>query len=325
MRKIVPLGGLALALVASAAFLWGQSLSSAKSSDVGSLATLELRPLQQTGSPGKLRSAKLGIPEPVTPDAMMVYRVVDPQVTTASAEREAKKFGVTGKARKDDALTSVKGSAANVVVDNDTGSVNWITPDYEQAVAPIENRLPDGQYIALAEEFLKGKGHFGADYEFTGIGQCTADGRPVMVEVSFGRKLNGLRWQGVGPKKTVAFGEDGKILAMFSVWREVEPMTTYPLIRVSEALSQVEAGDASVFSDDSNADGTVTSVEIVYISDPAGSKQKFVVPHYRLEGKTASGKPFCAITRAIPRKYVDEKPRDLPDTGAPAPTTGRTE
>lgn len=324
-RRMVLFGGLALALALAAAFALGLPTREARAGGHESLAVLELRPLSQSGSPGKLRSVKLGVPVTSTPDAMMVYRVIEPQVTPASAEKEAGRFGVTGKAHKNDVLTIVKGKDSDIVVDNETGSVNWVTPDYEGAVAPIKTRLSDAQYVALAEEFLKSKGHFGADYEFAGFGQITADGQPVVIEVSFGRKLGGVRWLGVGPKKTVAFGEAGKILGMFSVWREVEPVTKYPVMKIPEALSQVEAGDASVVSDDYDADAVVTSVEIVYISDPAGSKQKFVIPHYRLQGKTATGKPFTAITRAIPREYVDEQPSGPPATGASAPATGRTE
>jgi len=40
---------------------------------------------------------------------------------------------------------------------------------------------------------------------------------PFMIEVRFGRKADDIPWDGVGPKISVYFGENGKIICAASV------------------------------------------------------------------------------------------------------------
>ncbi len=293
----------------------------------GQLERLELNPLGTLGAPGRLRSIKMADPSQVAslPTESMVYRVVPKTVSIASVEAEARRFGVKGKARKDKALTLVQSAGGDVVVDNVTGSVNWITPGYETATLPMHRRLADDEYASLAKAFMEAKGLWESDYVLTDVGQYAVEGEPVMVEVSFGRRLNGKQWQGVGPKKTVAFGDDGEIVGFFSVWREVEPLTRYPLVRPSKAMEQIEAGDALVSSDELDVDAIVERVELVYINDGAGIQQRYVAPYYRVTGRTTTGKPFTAVTRAIPLEFVNERPDELPGKGGTAPSVGRIE
>jgi hypothetical protein len=44
------------------------------------------------------------------------------------------------------------------------------------------------------------------------------------------------------------------------------------------------------------------------MSDPIGYDQQFVIPYYMVTGTNKMGKKFAAFTRAIPRRYLVEKP-----------------
>lgn len=303
-----------------------RSLKAAATAPTG-LAVLELNPLAALGTPGRLRSVKVADASRIAsvPAELMVYRVVAPTVSLASVEAEAKRFGVQGRARRDKALTMVRSAVGDVVVDNITGSVNWITPAYEAASTPMRSRLSDEEYAARAQAFMEERGLWESDYFLVGVGQYTVEDEPVMVEVSFGRRLNGRPWQGVGPKKTVAFGGDGEIVGFFSVWREVKPLTRYPLVRPIDAIAQVEAGDALVSSDELDVDAIVEQVELVYLNDGAGVQMQYVAPYYRFSGKTVTGRPFTAVTRAIPLEYVNERAGTSPGSGGTSPSVGRTE
>ena len=295
--------------------------------NMAGLQRLDLNPLGTLGAPGRLRKLSMSNPSGAAtlPAELTVYQVVPAVVTPGSVEKEARRFGVAGKAQRNVEMTSVRSASGDVVVDNLSGSVNWVTPEYEEASEPMQHRLTDDEYVTAAKEFMRGKDLWNDDLVFAGVSEYTVNDAPMMVEVHFTRTLNGRNWHGVGPKKTVTFGDNGKVVGYFSVWREVKPMTKYPLVKPADAVKQIERGDALVAADELNADATAERIELVYINDGAGIKQRYVAPYYRVSGKTASGKPFTAVTRAIPLELVNERPEELPGLGGTAASTGRTE
>jgi len=304
VKKILVIGIAVITMVASGISLASMDQKITKSN----LAKLEVRQLDKTGANGNFKTLKLGIPEPQTPVKLMAYKVVNTVIDKVSVENEAKKFGVLGIAKETPEFVLVKGDKGDLVVDKDTGSKNWITREYETRTTLIQNLLPDAEYVRLATEFLKQKNEYSDNYIFKGINTYKVDGQVSMVEVNFGKDLNGHSWDGVGPKKTVIFGDNGQVIGMFSVWREVEPLAEYPIMKPSEALLKIKEGKAMNFVSELNTDGTVEQVDIIYHNDPAGYNQKFVVPHYKFKGKTANGKPFVSVTRAVPDQFIQEVP-----------------
>lgn len=274
-------------------------------SDV-SLPKIVLTPLPANGSGGTFESVELSADATTLPAEALVYEVVEPNVTPQSVEKEARKFELHGLARYEGDATVVKGKGTSLAVDQRTGSINWLGSGYSNATEPITNLLSDDEYIARARDFLESKGYFDQGMVFTGFGSQRVDGKPMIVEAHFGRRLNGHAFEGVGPKKTVSFGDNGEIVGMFSVWREVRPLRRYPLMSPTLALQQINQGGASVMADEYNVAAVADSVEIVYLNDALGSAQRFVAPHYRFTGKTEGGKSFVAITRAIPFAFLEE-------------------
>lgn len=269
-----------------------------------SLAKLEVGPLGMNGASGNIDSMRMGVADPKVPSSLMVYKVLPPNVSQEAVAQQAEKFGVKGTLRENPGLIGYRGVTSDFVVDKATGSKNWITKKYETRVGPIKHELTNSQYIELARKFLVDSGEYEDDYIFKGFSYYKTDNEISMVEANFGRKLNGLDWSGVGPKKAVTFGENGEILGMGSVWREVEPLAKYPLIEPNEALEQIRAGNALILIEESNASVTVEDIHLAYYNDPAGTRQKFVIPHYIVKGHTDKGNAFSAVTRAVPQSLL---------------------
>jgi hypothetical protein len=185
--------------------------------------------------------------------------------------------------------------------------------------------LTDAEYRARAEEFLVTNGLMKDSAEFRDVNRGNVVGvlkdgtwieAPYLIEVRFAHEpLGGVPFdKGVGPKIVVQFGDDGVILGAMSVWRDVEPYASYPLLDPAQAADQVEDGDAQVYDVQGTDTGVVEELGLSYLNDPINYRQQFVVPAYVFEGRSKAGGRFTAVTRAVPRRYLDvcPEPTDLP-------------
>lgn len=297
---------LVLAVYGGLAFQKTTQRASAAPQNYGKRAKLEVAPLAKTGSLGNFKTLEMGIPEPKMPESIKVYSVVNTPVDRTSVEERARRFGVSGKYIDGDELITVRGEDADFTVDRATGSENWLTPAFEETVDPMTHKLSDEEYIELAKKFLRERQAYKDSYVFKGFNYFKSDEQIMMVEVLFGQQLNGRAWEGVGPKKSVVFGDNGKVLAMFSVWRDAEEYEPFPIIRPADAKANILAGKSTTYLEEYDADGTVEQIELVYHNEPAGYAQKFVIPHYVFKGTTSKGKKFTAVTRAVPEELIKE-------------------
>jgi hypothetical protein len=301
----------------------------------GGYPRLTVAPLDRTGSEGSFSA--LSVPSSATPEVpanLMVYRVIHNRVTVAEARAKAGELGVHGSESATGTQFRVEGAGADFQVDIDTGSFDYMTKEFELQTTPIKHLLTDEQYRKKAEEFLVDHGLFEASARFRDVNRGNVVGinksgkwveRPYLIEARFDHEpLDGVAFdQGVGPKIIVQFGEDGRVIGATSLWREVEPVSEYPTEPVSRIAGNVTAGAAQVFNAAAGSTGTVTSMTISYISDPAGYRQEYVVPHYVLRGQVGStGREFTAITRSIPAQYLSVDPSVAQGAGR-ATATGR--
>jgi len=187
--------------------------------------------------------------------------------------------------------------------------------------------LSDEEYKKLALEFLTSCGLMKEEAEFRDVNKentvtIVENGvekkLPFMIEVRFGRKKDDIPWGGVGPKISVYFGENGKIIGAASVWREVEPFREYPIKEFSKALEDIKQGKATIYEALPNDSGKVKEVRLMYRLDPIGYQQEYVIPYFMVIGTNSKGTPFAAFTRAISEEYILEKP--VPQVTAPATT-----
>ncbi|MEW6192454.1 MAG: hypothetical protein AB1507_03745 [Bacillota bacterium] len=111
-----------------------------------------------------------------------------------------------------------------------------------------------------------------------------------MIEARFGHKdLNGIRFNGTGPKISVYFGGNGRIIGAASVWREIEPFKEYPIIKREEALELFKNGKGIISGTIPNDRSTVKEVRLIYLCNPLGYDQEFIIPYYQVSGTNGAG------------------------------------
>ncbi|SFQ46111.1 hypothetical protein SAMN05444406_1563 [Caldicoprobacter faecalis] len=301
-------------------------LSNAKNQE--NLPLIVQRPMPKSGSGGNFLSLTLDIPEPQFPEKMMVYKVIKPALTKEMIREQAAKLGVVGSVEETEVDFRVMAANGSIFsVDKETGSINFTTKEFETAVSPLKTVLSDEEYKKLALEFLTSCGLMKEEAEFRDVNKentvtIVENGvekkLPFMIEVRFGRKKDDIPWGGVGPKISVYFGENGKIIGAASVWREVEPFREYPIKEFSKALEDIKQGKATIYEALPNDSGKVKEVRLMYRLDPIGYQQEYVIPYFMVIGTNSKGTPFAAFTRAISEEYILEKP--VPQVTAPATT-----
>ncbi|WP_066635367.1 hypothetical protein [Desulfolucanica intricata] len=288
------------------------------------LSKLTVSPMDKTGSLGSIVDLAVDTQIPDFPSNVMVYKVKKPVITKEQVLVQAEKLGVSGDVRETSVDLNVKSAEGEYIVDKETGSFHYLTKEFNLQGFPLKSLLSDEEYKKLATDFLTEKGLLKENAVFKDVnkdnvyisGADSEKRSPFMIEVRFGHKdLNGIEFNGVGPKISVYFGENGKIIGAASVWREVEPYKEYPIISVNESFNQIKAGKATIYDVRPNDKGTVKNVKLMYMSDPVGYNQEFVIPYYQITGINSESRPFTGFTRAIPENLFEEKP--LPSYSAP--------
>jgi hypothetical protein len=264
-----------------------------------------------TGSEGGFAALKSNADTKSLPKSVMVYRVKFANVTKPQVETLARKLRLTGQVEDVGGKLQVVDTEANFEVDKATGSFDYTTKAFEEQTEPILGVLSDAEYRTKAEAFLADSGLMESDAEFRDINRGnivgTWDGkawveRPYMVEVRFSHKsLNGVAFdQGVGPKLIVQFGDNARILGAMSVWRDIEPLSSYSIKSPDEALAAAANGQAQLYDVGQADSGVVDDISLSYMNSPLGYDQKYVVPMYIMKGVGRSGGRFIAIANAIP-------------------------
>jgi hypothetical protein len=125
------------------------------------------------------------------------------------------------------------------------------------------------------------------EYEFFDIGETktiTSDPGTDKTETvinhldvlySFG-ELDGIPVEGPGAKIRVSIGDDGEVIGLHYVWREVEQFEAYPAITEEEARE--------IFEETSEAEFETLEVKLGYYAESEYEKQDFLQPYYIFDG-----------------------------------------
>jgi len=184
---------------------------------------------------------------------------------------------------------------------------------------PLKNVLSDSEYVDQAKAFLdnhnlskpgmelKGVNHGYTIERYNDKGELQKD--EFRIEVMFiSPPVNGIKYTGVGPKISVWFGDNGKVIGYGSIWRELELPSSYPLISVDNAKQNIMNGKALIYNISGlENEGILDSAEVVLWSDPDGMSQEYAIPHYIFKGKNKDGQAFTIVTRAIAQEYLTEQ------------------
>ncbi|MGK0467757.1 hypothetical protein [Clostridium sp.] len=307
-------------------FVGCSNVKTVTSVDTSTKEKIVLNSLGTTGSTGGFKELKINasIDKDKLPKSVKVYNVKKPNLNNSKIKEMALKLGVKGEIRERDQDIAIKGKNASFYVNKNTGSSKYFTKEYIDGVTnPLKKLLSDSEYIKLAKDFAQQYDIAKPNMVCKGVNRGytlereDANGIETIeifrVEVKFeSPRINNIVYTGVGPKISVWFGEDGKIIGYASLWRELEEVkevTDYPSLSIDQVIKNVKDNKKSLVynMDEPDDEGTINSVETVLWSDPEGFVQEQVVPYYMLKGRNKNGKKFTIITRAISDEYIKEK------------------
>lgn len=180
---------------------------------------------------------------------------------------------------------------------------------YSEVYAPVE--LPSEEEARdIAEDFLAsliGDGVIpeGVEFEFRDIGETmtvTFDRDTEQTETvinhldvlfSFG-ELDGIPVEGPGAKIRVSIGEEGEVIGLHYVWREIEKaFGAYPAISEDEATE--------IFKEGIEAEFETLEVKLGYYAESEYEKQDFLQPYYIFDGTVViDGEEVHLSTQLIP-------------------------
>ncbi len=203
-------------------------------------------------------------------------------------------------------------NGAKLEIDKVTGSFQYATEIFTEMVYEdkLTNVLSEKEYIRKSVDFLQ-------KYNmcFESLDLTNAKVQPLMTietvengkEVEYVRlmgvylyrkPLSGIKFDGVGPRVTVAFDNSGEIVSIHSAWREVKEVKTIPLIDNKGLLQLIEREQYSC-SGFLNSDAKLTAIDVIYYMDPIGIEQKYAIPMYKITGTDADDNLIQAYAYAI--------------------------
>lgn len=188
---------------------------------------------------------------------------------------------------------------------------------------------PEETAIAIAEVFLSELGLFRVEFSLRDLlfGKCAV--RDIGTnetetaihhwDVMFSSELPSCEQQeiipvyGPGAKIRVSIGDEGEVIGLHYVWREVEPLETYPAITEDEAIE--------IFKEKLGGEPEELEVKLGYYAESEFTEQDFLQPYYIFDGTVMIEEeevPFK--TRLIPATTFSPTARIVsPDDGAEFP------
>lgn len=183
-----------------------------------------------------------------------------------------------------------------VEIDEITGSFQYFSEKYINASYDdeITYRLTDEEYIQKSIDYIKEKGiafdsldlDNAAVAPFMTVESIDENGRETekvrLIGVYFHNKpLDDVEFWGVGPRFVLVFDNSGDIVNIHTAWREFSPYKEYKLINAETIKSRVQEGRYAC-NTETPGDLTLSKVQLIYITDPLGYKQEYLVPAYKL-------------------------------------------
>jgi len=269
-----------------------------------------------SGNPG-FELAATDLP---TNNTMMVYKVENPVVTTDSVREIGRKLGFEGGAGYIDGETKIamldEGAeeVRQLSVWVHSGAVDYAIVYPDKLYPPEPPNLPSKEEARqIAIDFLAQSGLLppdatvGGGYEIEVVTGGTyaieeevpeevveegGEIEPEVVEeyvahllVRFHRQIDGFPVTGAGNQLGVRIGDEGEVITILKVWREVTPYNEVVIKTPEQAYQELKSGAGSY---DAPLDCEKVVVEQVYLAywmEPLDEHQEYVVPVYEFKGK----------------------------------------
>jgi hypothetical protein len=255
-----------------------------------------------------------------TNNTMMVYKAENPVVTIDSVGEIGGKLGFEGDAGYIDGGTKIamldEGAeeVRQLSVWVHSGAVEYAIVYPDKLYPPEPPNLPSEQEARqIAIDFLAQSGLLppdatvgdGCEVEVVTGGTYAVeqeapqegmedggDIEPEVVEeyvthllVRFHRQIDGFPVTGAGSKFGVRIGDEGEVITILKVWREVTPYNEVVVKSPEQAFQELKSGVGSYYAPLACAKVVVEQVYLAYWMEPLDEHQEYVVPVYEFKGK----------------------------------------
>jgi hypothetical protein len=248
--------------------------------------------------PGGMKSAgaanltcTVSVAFPSTPEAVVLYRVVKPEVTTELVSSMAEKMGLEGTVRESQDQLVLSDDPYSLEVHLKSGRVvlidipRWMNPNDKDLP---ENLPSDDEAVRIATGYLEKTGLLPPDATPSGvdhqeIARYNEKGERIgtayeEISVSYSRTIDGRPV--VGSKLTVEIGGGGDILNVYRLWRDYAPEKEVAIVTPEEALEELKAAGVA---EGRSAD--IAGIELGYYEATATREPSHLVPVYIFTGK----------------------------------------
>lgn len=254
-------------------------------------------------------------------NTMMVYEVGNPVVTTDSVEEIGRKLGFEGDAGYIDRDTKIamldegEEEVRQLSVWVNSGAVEYAIVYPDKLYPPEPPNLPSEEEARqIAIDFLAESGLLPADAtvgdgceaevvtggtyaveeeapQEEGVEEGGEIGPEVVEEyvthllVRFHRQIDGFPVIGSGNKFGVRIGDEGEVITILKVWREVTPYNEVVIKTPEQAYQELKSGAGSYYAPLDCEKVLVEQVYLAYWMEPLDEHQEYVVPVYEFKGK----------------------------------------
>lgn len=253
-------------------------------------------------------------------NTMMVYKVEKPVVTTDSVREIGRKLGFEGGAGYIDGDTKIamldEGAeeVRQLSVWVNSGAVEYAIVYPDKLYPPEPPNLPSEEEAGqIAIDFLAQSGLLppdstvGGGYEIEVVTGGTyaieeevpeegveegGETEPEVVEeyvthllVRFHRQIDGFPVTGPGNQLGVRIGDEGEVITVLKVWREVTPYNEVVIKTPEQAYQELKSGAGYYYVPLDCEKVVVEQIYLAYWMEPLDQHQEYVVPVYEFKGK----------------------------------------
>jgi len=252
----------------------------------------------------------VSVPFPSTPEKVVLYKSVKPEITAELVSPMAEKMGLEGTVRESYDQFLLADEPYSLEVHMKSGRVALI--DISRWMNPNDKDLPsnlpsDEKAIGIATSYLEDTNLMPPDATLCGVDhpqivKHNENGEVIGIafediQVSYCRRIDGRPV--VGSKLTVEVGGGGDILNVYKLWRNYIPQEELSIITSQEALEELKIVGIPVDAK-SQQTADITGIELGYYEASAMEEPAHLVPVYIFAGEVLDGTTKTPFVRYIP-------------------------
>ena len=239
---------------------------------------------------------------PSMPEEMIVYKVIQPNITEEYVREIGEKMignSKNAELRRSSrlGLFFLNSPDWSLEVDPANGTITLRKIAVDSSDSGVEKRSYPSteQCKTIANEFLKRHKLLSDDLYVRGVVDNTKSSFGVM-SVGYNRKIDGYNTWGAGSGISVHINANGEVVRFSKHWQEIEPYGTCEIKKPEDALKELLNGKGVLMNGDS---GKIISIELRYYSSP--QQQQYLQPIYYFKCTRDDG-DFYGIIPAIKDK-----------------------